>query len=180
MLIFPINFRAKQTALAKKATAFQGCGINECVCVHNTPQRYGWLVLEWDQAHARQIERQNISFKVVSHGQFINWRGYAWDEWKRGVALSCLYRTPQLFTLEQAKNAQRRSKVKLYSFLKLGARWGGRWSTPRPGRFTPGKGLVPIAWDIVSQLPGRGPMPGPGIIYIGPRDILLEFVILVF
>ena len=28
--------------------------------------------------------------------------------------------------------------VQLYSFFKLGAKWGG-WSTPRPGRFTPGK-----------------------------------------
>jgi len=30
----------------------------------------------------------------------------------------------------------------LYSFFNLGARWGG-WSTPRPGRFTPGKEPVP-------------------------------------
>jgi hypothetical protein len=28
-------------------------------------------------------------------------------------------------------------EVYLYSFLNLGARWGG-WSTSRPGRFTPG------------------------------------------
>ena len=29
-------------------------------------------------------------------------------------------------------------ELQLYSFFNLGARWGG-WSTPRPGRFTPGK-----------------------------------------
>jgi len=32
----------------------------------------------------------------------------------------------------------------------------------------------------VSKPPGRGPVPGPGINYIGPREVLLEFVILVF
>jgi len=31
----------------------------------------------------------------------------------------------------------------------------------------------------VSQTPGRGPVPGPGINYKGPREVLLEFVILV-
>jgi len=30
----------------------------------------------------------------------------------------------------------------------------------------------------VSQPPGRGPVPGPGINYTGPRVVLLEFVIL--
>ena len=34
----------------------------------------------------------------------------------------------------------------LYSFFNLGARWGG-WSTPRPGRFTPGKEPVPIVQE---------------------------------
>ena len=33
--------------------------------------------------------------------------------------------------------------VQLYSFFNLGA----RWSTPRPGRFTPGKDSVPIVQD---------------------------------
>jgi len=28
----------------------------------------------------------------------------------------------------------------------------------------------------VSQLPGRGPVPGPGINYTGPREILLELI----
>jgi len=32
----------------------------------------------------------------------------------------------------------------------------------------------------VSQPPGRSPVLGPGINYTGPRDVLLEFVILVF
>ena len=32
----------------------------------------------------------------------------------------------------------------------------------------------------VSQPPGRGPVPGPGINYTGSREVLLEFVILVF
>jgi len=28
----------------------------------------------------------------------------------------------------------------------------------------------------VSQPPGRGPVPGPGINYTGPREILLELI----
>jgi hypothetical protein len=47
------------------------------------------------------------------------------------------------FTLEQTTKAQRGVEVELYSFLNLGARWGG-WSTPRPGRFNRGKDPVPI------------------------------------
>jgi len=35
-------------------------------------------------------------------------------------------------------------------------------------------------YTSVSQPPGRGPVPGPGINYTGPRDVLVEFVILVF
>ena len=31
--------------------------------------------------------------------------------------------------------------------------------------------------NSVSQPPGRGPVPGPGIKYTGPREVLLEFVI---
>jgi len=34
----------------------------------------------------------------------------------------------------------------LYSFFNLGSKWGG-WSTPRPGRFTPGKDLAPIVLE---------------------------------
>ena len=37
-----------------------------------------------------------------------------------------------------------------------------------------------VFYTSVSQPPGRGPVPGPGIYYTGPRDVLLEFVILVF
>ena len=36
------------------------------------------------------------------------------------------------------------------------------------------------AYVSVSQPPGRGPLLGPGINYTGPREVLLEFVILVF
>jgi len=48
-----------------------------------------------------------------------------------------------VFTLEQAMKAQRGVEVYLYSFFNLGTRWSG-WSTPRSGRFTPGKDPVPI------------------------------------
>jgi hypothetical protein len=43
--------------------------------------------------------------------------------------------------------------VWLYSFFNLGTRWGG-WSTPRAGRFTPGKDPVPIVQEA-------GWAPGP-------------------
>jgi len=35
-------------------------------------------------------------------------------------------------------------------------------------------------YSSVSQPPGRGPVPGPGFNDTGPREVLLEFVILVF
>ena len=35
-------------------------------------------------------------------------------------------------------------------------------------------------YNSVSQPPGRGPVPGPGINYTGPREVLLKFVTLVF
>jgi hypothetical protein len=37
-----------------------------------------------------------------------------------------------------------------------------------------------IVKSSVSQPPGRDPVPGPGIIYTWPREVLLEVVILVF
>jgi len=37
-----------------------------------------------------------------------------------------------------------------------------------------------IRYTSVYQLPGRDPVPGPGINYTGQREVLLEFVILVF
>jgi len=43
-----------------------------------------------------------------------------------------------------------------------------------------GGGREILLYTSVSQPPGRGPVPGPGISYTGPREILLEFVILVF
>ena len=39
---------------------------------------------------------------------------------------------------------------------------------------------IQVLYVIVSQPPGRGPVPGPDINYTGPREVLLEFVILVF
>ena len=36
-----------------------------------------------------------------------------------------------------------------------------------------------ILYISVSQPPGRGPVPAPGINYTGPQEVLLEFVILV-
>ena len=41
-------------------------------------------------------------------------------------------------------------------------------------------GQVLSVCTSVSQPPGRGPVPGPGINYTGPREVLLEVVILVF
>ena len=43
--------------------------------------------------------------------------------------------------------------------------------------------VVNANWIVnisVSQPPGRGPVPGPGINYTGQREVLLEIVILVF
>jgi hypothetical protein len=37
-----------------------------------------------------------------------------------------------------------------------------------------------VLYGSVSEPPGRGPVPGPGINYTGPREVLLEFAILVF
>jgi hypothetical protein len=78
------------------------------------------------------------------------------------------------FTLEQATKAQRESRG-IYSFFNLGARWGG-WSTPRPGRFTPGKDPVPIVqaagwapgpvWTGAENLaPHRESIPGPSSLW---------------
>jgi len=47
------------------------------------------------------------------------------------------------FTIQQPTKAQRGVQVWLYSFFKLGARWGRCW-TPRPVLFTPTKDKVPI------------------------------------
>jgi len=39
---------------------------------------------------------------------------------------------------------------------------------------------VYLVYSSVSQPPGRGPVPGPGINYTGPQEVFLEFVILIF
>jgi len=55
-----------------------------------------------------------------------------------------------------------------------------------PGRTSPCFSYPPLittasrVYTSVSHPPGRGPVPGSGINYIGPREGLLEFVILVF
>ena len=36
--------------------------------------------------------------------------------------------------------------------------------------------LHKVLYDSVSEPPGRGPVPGPGINYTGPREILLELI----
>ena len=41
-------------------------------------------------------------------------------------------------------------------------------------------GIFKELYSSVSEPPGRGPVPGPNLNYTGPREILLEFVILVF
>jgi len=41
-------------------------------------------------------------------------------------------------------------------------------------------GPLSVVQNSVSQPPGRGPVPGPGINYTGPQEVLLESVILVF
>jgi len=41
-------------------------------------------------------------------------------------------------------------------------------------------GEIRVLLSGVSQPPGRGPVPGPGINYAGPREVFLELVILVF
>jgi len=33
-----------------------------------------------------------------------------------------------------------------------------------------------LVYTSVSQPPGRGPSPGPGINYTGPREVLLELI----
>ena len=40
--------------------------------------------------------------------------------------------------------------------------------------------IVEMLYSSVSQPLGRSLVRGPGIIYTGPREVLLEFVILVF
>ena len=63
---------------------------------------------------------------------------------KIGVKVKVKVKLKLKFTLEQGTKDQRGSRgIALLFFFNLGARWGG-WSTPLPGRFTPGKDPVPI------------------------------------
>jgi hypothetical protein len=57
-------------------------------------------------------------------------------------------------TLEQATKAQRGSRDIALLFSLTSALDGGGWSTPRPGRFTPGK-------DPVTTVQEAGWAPGP-------------------
>jgi len=52
-------------------------------------------------------------------------------------------------------------------------------SQPRHQMRVVGRGSS-VGIASVSQPPDRGPVPGPGINFTGPREVLLEFVILVF
>ena len=58
----------------------------------------------------------------------------------------------------------------------------GPKQVPRPALFEFSLVVVipPLLYTIVSQPPGRDPVPGPGINYTGSREVLLEVVILVF
>ena len=51
------------------------------------------------------------------------------------------------FSLDQATEAQRVSRGIALVFLYPRNLDGGRWSAPRPGRFTPGKDPVPIVQE---------------------------------
>ena len=63
---------------------------------------------------------------------------------KIGVKVKVKVKLKLKFTLEQGTKDQRGSRgIALLFFFNLGARWGG-WSTPRPGRFTPGRDPVPV------------------------------------
>jgi hypothetical protein len=57
---------------------------------------------------------------------------------------------------------------------------GTNIATPRLAVCNSGAGRRQVIWISVSQPPGRGPVPGPGINYTGPREVLLEAVIFVF
>ena len=48
------------------------------------------------------------------------------------------------FTLEQAMKAQKGGGGNSYTLSLTSKLDGNEWSTPRPGRFTPGKDPVPI------------------------------------
>ena len=60
-----------------------------------------------------------------------------------------------------------------------------RFESGRPGyKSQVSRQIFSILWSFDKircfSTPGRSPVPGPGINYNGPREVLLEFVILVF
>ena len=64
----------------------------------------------------------------------------------------------------------------------------GQWAVENGMKINPDKSKAvsftrAVVKDLLnqcfSQPPGRGPVPSPGINYTGPREVLLEFVILV-
>ena len=74
--------------------------------------------------------------------------GGGWSDLRRNIFITnpnddIITKVKVKLAPEQATKAQRGSKGIALLFLNLGVRWSG-WSTPRPGRFTPGKGPVPI------------------------------------
>jgi hypothetical protein len=68
------------------------------------------------------------------------------------------------FTLEQVTKTQGWGggvEIQLFFFSNLGARWG-KWSMPRLGHFTPGKGLVLFVQEA-------GWAPGP--VWTGEKNL---------
>jgi len=56
----------------------------------------------------------------------------------------CTVKVKVKFTLEQGTMAQRGEQMCSSTLPSTSALDGGGWSTPRPGRFTPGKDPVPM------------------------------------
>ena len=79
-----------------------------------------------------------------------------------------------LFPREQADQGMRRT-----SHLHTMSRVWEHWNCTRLV-YLSAVAVKGTVYSSVSQPPGRGPVPGPGINYTGPREVLLEIVILVF
>ena len=63
---------------------------------------------------------------------------------QEAASLVLLLKVKVKFTLEQATKAQRGSRGHSSTLSLTLALDGAGWSTPRPGRFTPGKDPLPI------------------------------------
>jgi hypothetical protein len=72
-------------------------------------------------------------------------------------------------TLEQVTNAQRGNSGVVLLYFNLCARRGG-WSTPRPGRFTPGKTRYPF-YRTGREISGRQVAIGDQIFSFGDRHL---------